>query len=68
MLPAEIPWQELAFPSITFTLERYVEDLKKGSFGMHVGRYPATETARPEHCCNRESVYGRIRPARTLIA
>ncbi len=36
MLPEEIPWPELAFPSISYTLERYVEDLGRRRFGMHV--------------------------------
>ena len=31
-----IPWDEIAFPSVKFTLERYLEDLDKNVFGMHV--------------------------------
>jgi len=30
-----IPWDELAFPSVRFTLEKYRSDLKAGSFGLH---------------------------------
>ncbi|HEX6927629.1 MAG TPA: NUDIX hydrolase [Gammaproteobacteria bacterium] len=32
---ADIPWDELAFPSVRFTLERYREDLETGRFGLH---------------------------------
>ena len=32
----KIPWDEIAFPSVKFTLERYLEDLDKNVFGMHV--------------------------------
>lgn len=31
----EIPWQELAFPSVRFTLERFGEDTRSGAFGIH---------------------------------
>jgi ADP-ribose pyrophosphatase YjhB (NUDIX family) len=31
----EIPWEEIAFPSMRFTLERYLEDRRRGSFGFH---------------------------------
>ena len=30
-----IPWQELAFRTITTTLEHYVHDIKNGSFPLH---------------------------------
>lgn len=34
--PDEIPWQELAFPTIHFTLERYLADRERGQgFGFH---------------------------------
>ncbi len=32
----DIPWNELAFRTVTFTLQRYLEDRKKGEFGVHV--------------------------------
>ena len=32
---ADIPWQELAFPSIAHTLERYFEDRGEGRFALH---------------------------------
>lgn len=32
----DIPWNELAFRTVTFTLQRYLEDSKKGEFGVHV--------------------------------
>ncbi len=35
ILPADIPWQDLAFPSIRFTLERYLHDLERGHFNLH---------------------------------
>lgn len=31
----DIPWNELAFPSVTYTLERFREDLERGEFGLH---------------------------------
>ena len=31
----DVPWQELAFPSITHTLRRYFEDRATGVFGLH---------------------------------
>ncbi|HEX2668986.1 MAG TPA: NUDIX hydrolase [Gammaproteobacteria bacterium] len=31
----DIPWGEIAFPSVRFTLERYLEDRRRGSFGFH---------------------------------
>ncbi len=32
----DIPWNELAFPTVKKTLELYFEDRKKGFFGTHV--------------------------------
>ncbi|MDR3322747.1 MAG: NUDIX hydrolase [Zoogloeaceae bacterium] len=32
----EIPWAELAFPSVRFCLERYFADRRRGAFGTHV--------------------------------
>lgn len=43
LLPEEIPWQEIAFQSIHFTLERFLDDLKRGVFGLH------TTTIRGRH-------------------
>jgi len=37
--PADIPWDDIAFPSTKFVLEKYVEDLRKGSFGVHQGHF-----------------------------
>ncbi len=32
---SEIPWAEIAFPTVEFTLKRYFEDMRRGSFGFH---------------------------------
>jgi ADP-ribose pyrophosphatase YjhB (NUDIX family) len=32
----DIPWAEIAFPSVRFTLERYLEDRRLGRFGFHI--------------------------------
>lgn len=34
---ADIPWNELAFPTILHTLRFYYEDRRQGRFGTHVG-------------------------------
>ena len=31
----ELPWQDLAFQSVTFTLRRYLEDRAAGKSGLH---------------------------------
>ena len=39
---SEIPWDDLAFPSVRFTLERYFSDRSSGTFSVHttsVGRW-----------------------------
>jgi hypothetical protein len=33
---AEIPWRELAFPSVRFTLERYYRDRAAGVKDVHI--------------------------------
>ena len=33
----EIPWREIAFPVITETLKRYIEERRTGNFSLHVG-------------------------------
>ena len=38
----EIPWEELAFTSSTFTLNRYYESLRTGRRELHRGGYPET--------------------------
>ncbi|THF66512.1 NUDIX domain-containing protein [Pseudothauera nasutitermitis] len=35
---ADIPWEQLAFRSIEFTLRRYYEDRRQGSYRFHTGR------------------------------
>jgi ADP-ribose pyrophosphatase YjhB (NUDIX family) len=32
---AEVPWSELAFLTVKYTLERYFDDRRRGQFGMH---------------------------------
>lgn len=32
---SEIPWQELAFRTVSLTLQRFFEDRKRGSFALH---------------------------------
>lgn len=38
MLYAEtdVPWQDIAFPSVRYALERYFADRRRGQFGFHV--------------------------------
>ena len=33
--PSDIPWQEMAFRSVTFCLQRYLEDCASGVYGFH---------------------------------
>jgi len=33
--PGQIPWPEIAFPSVTFALERYLADRAEGREGLH---------------------------------
>lgn len=39
----EIPWDEIAFTSSTFTLKRYFADRKAGVRNTHLGNYPEVE-------------------------
>ena len=39
--PAQIPWNELAFRSVSLCLERYLADRAKGVFGFHETEIPA---------------------------
>ncbi len=36
----EIPWDDLAFATVRWTLERYLEDRASGRFGVHTGTIP----------------------------
>ena len=36
---AEIPWNDIAFPSSKFTLKKFFEDRKKGIREVHLGRF-----------------------------
>lgn len=35
VLPDNIPWQDMAFRSVTHCLERYLDDVARGCFGFH---------------------------------
>ncbi len=35
--PHDIPWDDLAFPVVHEALQRYVQDLSRGSFSVHLG-------------------------------
>ncbi|HJW02150.1 MAG TPA: NUDIX hydrolase [Azospira sp.] len=35
LLESEIPWEDLAFRSVRFALERYFSDRRSGRFGLH---------------------------------
>jgi len=35
----EIPWDQIAFTSSTFTLKQYFEDRKKGHYEVHMGKF-----------------------------
>lgn len=43
---AEIPWDNIAFRPVKFTLEHYFADRREGSFGLHIGEIDAPVTAR----------------------
>jgi len=32
----DIPWGEIAFPSVRYTLERFLEDRRRGGYGFHI--------------------------------
>ena len=38
--PGEIPWQEIAFPSVEFALRRYLDDEAAGCVGLHLTEVP----------------------------
>ena len=40
MRPEEIPWQDIAFRSVTHCLERYLADVAQGCFGFHETSLP----------------------------
>ncbi len=41
-LQQQIPWDELAFRAIHYTLQRYYEDRTRGAYGVHVGEIGAS--------------------------
>lgn len=45
----KIPWDEIAFRPIKFTLEHYFADRRKGHFEFHIGELAAPLRARPQH-------------------
>ncbi len=38
--PAELPWSEIAFPSVTIALERYLADPQRGDGPVHLATAP----------------------------
>ena len=49
LLPDEIPWNELAFPSVRFTLESFIEDRERNEFPLRstvIRRGPPTTADR----------------------
>jgi ADP-ribose pyrophosphatase YjhB (NUDIX family) len=47
--PEEIPWSEIAFPSIDFALRRYLDDRARGVSGLHITDFdrPAWPRSKP---------------------
>lgn len=43
--PPDIPWRDIAFRSVTHCLERYLDDLARGSFGFHETTLPPLNAA-----------------------
>lgn len=43
--PTEVPWQQLAYPSIVRILERYIDERGNGGFGIYVGSLGSEENA-----------------------
>lgn len=41
----DVPWDELAFASVRFTLERYRDDVARGEFGLHTTVFDAAKRA-----------------------
>jgi ADP-ribose pyrophosphatase YjhB (NUDIX family) len=35
----DIPWAEIAFPSVRYALERFCEDRRRGAFGFHISTW-----------------------------
>ena len=56
---AEIPWGEIAFPTIAETMKLYVEDLQHGGFRLHSG-----DIIRPPHPAPPRHVWLRNRKTR----
>jgi len=38
----DIPWAEIAFPSVRYALERFCEDRRKGTSGFHISTWEQT--------------------------
>ena len=45
--PAEIPWEELAFPSIRIALEQYLEDSRSGNVAVRLSAAPRVRFGTP---------------------
>lgn len=43
----EIPWDEIAFTTVSTTLRWFLDDRRNGRFGLHQARIPAPSAGRP---------------------
>lgn len=43
---SDIPWNDLAFSSVRYCLERYFEDCRRGHFGFHTTDLPASRSVK----------------------
>ena len=55
---AEIPWDEIAFRPIQFSLEHYFADRRKGQFGFHIGEIAAPQTSGEHTALHSTAVFG----------
>jgi ADP-ribose pyrophosphatase YjhB (NUDIX family) len=39
----EIPWTQIAFPVVTFTLQHYFADRREGRYSLHLGEHHAAQ-------------------------
>jgi ADP-ribose pyrophosphatase YjhB (NUDIX family) len=61
---AQVPWKDIAFRTVSLTLERWFADRGKGTFGFHVAKF---RLARPERCARTAAACGMLSPAQKTI-